>query len=194
VYTETVGVGHAFVSIGSGQNTTVFTYGRYAGLDKDKSVARSTTPTGEGVLVKLEGQDAIDYIADEFEKYDAQAFEITDADGDQVLSHLNEQHESSNKVPTVGKYAGDDRAKVVDTYSLPSNNCTTKACEGVAEGGSEYRAYNKVPDTYNPGMSRNSQIISPAGLQSDLNSKSKSRDSNVKNVTNSVKQEYDINN
>jgi len=192
IYTETKGIGHVFISVGEGENTTVFTYGRYAELNKDKSSARSTTPSGEGVMIKLEGQDAVDYISSEVNNYDAQSFEISDADGGQVLDHFNDQMNSSDKVPEVGKYAGDSRAKVVDTYSLLSNNCTTKSCGGANAGGSYGIGKEKVPDPLNPGMSSTGTIISPAGLQKDLNSKSRRSNSNVRNVTGAVRKEYGI--
>ncbi len=115
-----------------------------------------------------------------------------DPDGGQVLDYFNEIHDASDQVPTVGKYKGDDRAKVVDTYQLLSNNCTTTSCSGAAAGGSEYRATNKVSAAGNPGMSTRTPIITPAGLQENLNSKSKKGSSNVSNVTNSVRQEYGV--
>ena len=43
----------------------MYTYGRYGELGKDKSSARNTSPTGEGVLIKLTGRDAISFIQDQ---------------------------------------------------------------------------------------------------------------------------------
>lgn len=193
IYTENVGVGHTFVSIGSGDNTTVFTYGRYAELNKDKSIARSTTPTGEGVLIKLEGKDATDYITAEITKYDAQAFEITDASGDQVSEFLDRQMEASSKVPEVGKYANDERAKVVDTYNLSSNNCTTKSCDAVIAGGS--RATETAMGNFGgTGVITLDHPTTPAGLQGQLSIKSSKSTSNVRNVTSQVRKELGIRN
>jgi len=45
LYVETKGLGHVFVRAGTGDNTVVYTYGRYGELGKDKSSARGTTPT-----------------------------------------------------------------------------------------------------------------------------------------------------
>lgn len=47
IHVHTKGFGHAFVSIGEGDNTVVYTYGRYGELGKNKSIARDTTPIGE---------------------------------------------------------------------------------------------------------------------------------------------------
>ncbi|MGL4332710.1 MAG: RHS repeat-associated core domain-containing protein [Bacteroidales bacterium] len=58
IFIETKGFGHAFASVGTGENTVVYTYGRYGDLKKDKSIARNTNPIGEGVLIKLTGNDA----------------------------------------------------------------------------------------------------------------------------------------
>ncbi|MCE1156281.1 MAG: hypothetical protein LWW91_09195 [Bacteroidales bacterium] len=40
----------------------------------------------------------------------------------------------SDKVPTTGKYAGNENAKVVDTYNLFTNNCVTSSIDGVQSG------------------------------------------------------------
>ncbi len=47
VYVETNRLGHTFITTGKGTSTTVYSYGRYGGLGKDKSIARDTTPFGE---------------------------------------------------------------------------------------------------------------------------------------------------
>ena len=55
-------VGHTFVAIGSGENTVVYTYGRYAALGKNKGSLNATNLSGEGVLIRFTGSDATDMI------------------------------------------------------------------------------------------------------------------------------------
>ena len=50
IYIERKGFEHAFVTVGNGDNTIVYTYGRYGELGKDKSSARNTSPTGKECL------------------------------------------------------------------------------------------------------------------------------------------------
>jgi hypothetical protein len=59
-------VGHTFISVGSGKNTVVYTYGRYDDVHKNKGSANSTNITGEGVLIKLTGAAAQGFIKKTF--------------------------------------------------------------------------------------------------------------------------------
>ena len=87
----------------------------------------------------------------------------------------------------MGKYAGDNRAKVVDTYALNANNCTTKTCDAVAAGGKEY--FGLTLSSVTGQMVTPSPIISPAGLQSDLTKKAQYPHTGVVNVTDDVNDE-----
>lgn len=191
LYTETGGVGHTFVTVGSGDNTTVYTYGRYGELGKDKPSARSTTPTGEGVMIKLSGTDATEYISHAITNDNAEAFEITDANGDQVSEFLDGQMDASTKTPGVGKYANDERAKVVDTYNLSSNNCTTKSCDAVIAGGSE-ATRTAIGNFNGTGIITLDHPTTPGGLQGQLGLSSAKSNSNVRRVTSEVKKELNI--
>jgi len=134
MYIETKGFGHAFVTVGAGDNTTVYTYGRYAELGKNKSFARSSTPTGEGVLIRLTGDDAKTFIHDQITKKEAVAFEFTKSSDDAVAKYFDNKFNSSNNVPTTGKYAGNENARVVDNYNIFTNNCVTVSLEGLQNG------------------------------------------------------------
>jgi hypothetical protein len=131
IYVEMKGVGHTFVTTGEGKNTTVYTYGRYGGLDKDKSSSGSFSPTGEGVLVVMKGADALEYIAHEVTDKNAAIYEVKNGNDEKIDTHFNNMFESSDKKPSEGKYQNKDNARVVDTYDLMDNNCTTKSVEAV---------------------------------------------------------------
>jgi uncharacterized protein RhaS with RHS repeats len=137
IYVETQGFGHAFVTAGTGDNTVVYTYGRYGELGKDKSSARSTTPTGEGVLIRLTGNEAKQFIQDQMLGNEAMAFEFTNGSDELVMKHFDDIFNGSDKVPTTGKYAGNENARVIDTYNLFTNNCVTTSVDGVQSGVKE---------------------------------------------------------
>lgn len=134
IYVETQGFGHAFVTVGTGDKTVVYTYGRYGELGKDKSSARSTTPTGEGVLIKLTGNEAKQFIQDQMLGNEATAFEFTKGSDELVAKHFDDIFNGSDKIPTIGKYASNENARVVDTYNLFTNNCVTTSVDGVQSG------------------------------------------------------------
>ncbi len=135
IYVETSGLfGHAFVTIGFGKNTIVYTYGRYAELGKDKSSSRETTPIGEGVLIKLEGEEAMQYINKQINSNDASVFEFKNASDELVGKYFDEKLNNSNRIPKTGKYANTENAKVVDEYNLLTNNCVTTSVDGIQVG------------------------------------------------------------
>jgi hypothetical protein len=111
--------------------TTVYTYGRYGGLDKDKSSGRSLSRTGEGVLVVMKGDEALKYIEHEVKDMGASIYEIKNGSDEKIDTHFNDMFESSDQKPSAGKYQESDNARVVDTYDLLDNNCTTKSAEAV---------------------------------------------------------------
>ena len=134
VYVEMKGVGHTFITTGEGKYTTVYTYGRYGGLNADKSSFRSLSRKGEGVLIIMKGNDAINYIKNEVMDKEARAYEITNGNDEKIDAHFDEIFNSSDVKPSKGKYENADNAKVIDTYDLWNNNCTTKSVEAVKVG------------------------------------------------------------
>jgi len=182
-------VGHTFVTVGSGENTVAYTYGRYAELGKDKGSLNPTNLSGEGVLIRLAGQDAINMVDEYVNDYGGQAFEFTNANESEVAGFFEEQFNSSDKIPETGSYAGDERARVIDTYSLSGNNCTTISCEGISAGTGGNMTYKKEYKN-NPKLAGGKgtvemNIISdtPRGVQTQLNEASRDPNSGVKNVT-----------
>ena len=99
VYVETKGLGHVFVTTGTGKNTIVYTYGRYGDIYKNKSSARSTSPIGQGILVILKGEDAAEFIKEEINNYDAEIFEFTKASDIKVENYFMELFNSSDELP-----------------------------------------------------------------------------------------------
>lgn len=135
IYVETQGVGHAFITTGEGKNTTVYTYGRYGDLDKNKSSSGMLSRSGEGVLIIMKGEEALNYIKQEYKGKEANIYEITNGSDAKIDEYFNKMFESSDKKPSGdGKYANAENARVVDTYDLFENNCTTKTVEAAKVG------------------------------------------------------------
>ena len=134
IYYELQQLGHTFVTTGSGSTTTVYTYGRYAALGKDKSSARNSTPTGEGVLIILKGQEAKNFIEDQINNRKAVVYEFVSGSDAKVDKFFQDKFNNSDKIPTIGKYAGNENARVIDEYNLLTNNCTTISIEAIQAG------------------------------------------------------------
>jgi len=132
IYVEMEGLGHTFVTTGTGKNTTVYTYGRYGELDANKSSARELSRTGEGVLIIMTGAEALNYIAGKVKNEGAVIYEVKNGSDEKIDTHFNYMFNSSDQKPSgEGKYANANNARVVDTYDLLDNNCTTKTVEAV---------------------------------------------------------------
>ena len=179
IYIERKGFGHAFVTVGNGDNTIVYTYGRYGELGKDKSSARNTSPTGEGVLIKLTGRDAISFIQDQMLANEAVGYEFTKGSDELVSKHFDKQLDNSNKIPQKGKYAGKENAKVIDEYNLFINNCATTSIKGIQEGVKKDLdlKYSKAP----------------ASLGDRLKVMSKEDEHSIRRITyNEIKKEFNL--
>lgn len=178
IYVETNGVGHTFITTGQGLNTTVYTYGRYGGINGEKSSARSLSRNGEGVLIILKGNDAIEYIKNEVLSKEARIYEITSGSDDKIDSHFKKMFDSSDNKPSAGKYKNANNAKVVDTYDLWNNNCTTKSAEAIEVGTDG----SFVLDS-----------SSPSNIDTKLYYENKKQDSQVNRIDiNKINEEYNI--
>jgi RHS repeat-associated protein len=187
IYTETTGgTGHAFITVKSGKDVIVYSYGRYGKIDYPKLGRLS--PTGEGVLLKYTGKDATDFIKKNLYKYDAKVFEITDVNDNKVAKHFDKAFNASNKIPTEGSAAGNKDARVIDNYNLLNNNCSTTSCDAVNDAGSNALNKPEYPNAAT-GTPDKDRSITPIGLEGFLEGKSDGN-SPVKDVTKDVKTEY----
>ncbi len=184
IYTETVGLGHSFITIDNGSDTKLYTYGRYGETHKILPIDPYTAPNGEGVLIRLEGVEALYYIKHKFDSTDAKCFQIMDADAQKVLDYFENRFNSSEVLPKKGLYAYNEKARVIDVYHIVANNCTTILSTALRFSGSKYTAEEKSPDYVNPGMYRESSIYLPRVLEADLLQKAKNPHfSGVANIT-----------
>lgn len=179
IYVETKGIGHAFVSVEINGKLIVYTYGRYLGGDKNKSALNSLDPTGKGVLIRLTGSAAKEYIRDKVENLDASIYEFTDASDEKVMQYYEDLFSLGSKLNdreaqlynnNPGNYGTSDDARVIDQYSLFSNNCVTKSTNGINKGGSKVRFTN---ETYYFPYVFESPICNPKELKGFLDMQSK---------------------
>lgn len=89
---------------------------------------------------------------------------------------MDEKFNSSTISPTVGMYAGNSSAHVVDEHNLLGNNCTTVVVDALTEAGS--KLFNTTRQITNRVIGESFQIqikerpVVPAFLQNYLFSKS----------------------
>ncbi len=183
--TETKGLGHAFVVTGSGKNLTVYSYGRYGVLGKDKGSLNSTNTRGGGVLIKWTGAKALDYINEELNNNDARVFEFSDVDEDAVVGFFENMLAGSDETPELRENKQDENetAKVVDDYSLLYNNCTTKSMDGVENGGFTGLDVNSKSEQTHPKF-----ISTPQNLETLFKGLVKKAGSGVTDVTKQVQE------
>ena len=188
IYIETNGLGHTFVTIGEGRNTIVYTYGRYGALGSSGSILHQFTPTGEGVLIRKTGKQAINYIQKKLEDGNLSVYTLEKGSDKDVASFFDRMW-NCGTIPTNNKKnsKNDPEAKVVDKYSIFENNCTTKAIEGVNYKQKRPIIPAEVITTmYDLGGSYDykDKIISPSTLKRQLDESSKKHPKDIVKVKN----------
>lgn len=131
LWVETQGTGHTFVSLHYNNRLYVYTYGRFDDVDWKQT-------TGEGVLIRyINDINAISYITNALYRLNASVYEIKDINPQIVMNNLDSLYNSSNvyanNIATkeiIKKYG-----KIVDEYSVISNNCTTLSCKILIKSG-----------------------------------------------------------
>ena len=123
VYVETDGIGHAYIEI----NGTVYSYGRYDG--SYSPLSGRFGPAGPGVMMRYKGNEAKDFIKERTGKYPTNVYQINNANfnADAAYNYLNNLYWSGEPNSSGGR--------VVDTYLLLGNNCSTVVCDGLRAGG-----------------------------------------------------------
>ena len=178
MFIETKGTGHTFIVVKDKKGTTVYTYGRYQGGNWYTGGS-----TGSGVLVKYNGKNARRYITAELYRMKAEAFQIKDASDAKVRKYFDNQYNSSNQNPTTNDASINANGKVVDTYVLFGNNCTTKSCDAIKYGGS------KVFDVEGLIFDYDEDFTIPSSLKNFLKNNS-SENGNIVNKTMEFKSNY----
>ena len=168
LWVETTGVGHTWITTGEGNEMTVYSYGRYDDLGKDKNSARSLTLEGDGVLLRLTGTDAQKYQDDKLANTTPFSIVIQDLNDAEVQNYFDNLFYGSIELPSkeTGKYYQSSNAHVIDTYHLLNNNCTTKSVHAINALGSALFQKTYVPSANGKGynMNLNLMFVSPLNL------------------------------
>ena len=159
VYVEKDGVGHAYVEV----DGTVYSYGRYNGSYSPAS--GSLGPLGDGVLLKLDGQTASNFISERTANYPTEKFTVK-VNASKVKSYYNKLY--NNGTALQGKTGYNAYGRVIGTYNLVGpggNNCTTLTYKALNYGGAnirpaqtpagmlyDFRQINYINQGYNPSQ------------------------------------------
>ena len=137
VIIETKGTGHTLIVVNDKQGMTTYTYGRYAGGDW-----YTVGSTGQGVLIRYNGDLSKKYISSELFHMNAKAYKIKDANDSKVREFFDQSYNASTKHPNTQKSDINTYGRVIDKYVLFGNNCTTKSCDALKYGSSNIFTFN----------------------------------------------------
>ena len=168
IYIESGIIGHTFVTTGEGSNTKVYTYGRYGEFYPISSgiTIGKYTPTGEGILSIGSGEQAADCLQKIYQKDNISIFEIPSADEAKVDSYFNELF---NNGKTKENSSSKLDQKVIDDYSLLTNNCTTISIDAVNYADGDIPTSSIIIMPYGHIQTMNINIIKPSQLNNQLN-------------------------
>ncbi|MDB5274752.1 MAG: hypothetical protein JWO58_3119 [Chitinophagaceae bacterium] len=190
VYTSTKGItGHTFLTVGTDADLVVYSYGQY-GKPKYEALGGYSTK-GQGVLYRLTGERARNYVKQYVKYEEAKAFEIKDADEDKVKNNLDSKF-NAGSIATEGKAKGDKDARVIDNnYDVLDCNCATTTGDAVKKGNSSLNFETKElrPVPFTDPLEVKDKVNTPAETEKYLENESKKTNSNVVNVTEDVKTE-----
>ena len=132
IYIQKEGIGHVFLTVGEGENTIIYSYGRYGAIDDSSSKGfGSFTVHGEGVMLRYTGESAAIFLENVI-KEDFDLFEINN-NSDGVIAEYYDSKLDPQKRPTDlnKKSYNSPYAFVIDEYNLFDNNCVTTTIKGV---------------------------------------------------------------
>ena len=201
VYVETPqylqgNVGHVFLSVGNGDDIIVYSYGRYGDLAKNKGPLNFTNIRGEGVLNRLVGDNATNYIREELFGGNTYVFEINDVNEDETMRFFDHIYYDYGWRSSAERLKDKTNAHIIDTYHLFENNCTTKTIDALIFGGSK-ESFKQTETIFVPttalgvysSYTFENVVNTPDEMFDYLFSKSKAGN-NVKDITKELKNEY----
>lgn len=148
--TEVKGTGHAFLVVKTKDELAVYTYGRYGAVDWNQT-------SGEGVLQRLSGAGAVDFINTELTRMDANFYKIGDVSAENMRALVDAKYNAGSASSVDGV-----DGRVIDDYSLFSSNCATHSCDWLIESGTDGFKESAL------GIDYNEDFVIPSSLQSYL--------------------------
>ena len=141
---EITKLGHTFLVV-QNESLIVYTYGRFLEGDKHKNHFSFTDPTGPGVLLRLEGNEALAYVNKETYKYEANYYIVKDVNDSKIQNYMDTQFYKGRELSQherkimISKGLNPKSARVIDKYNLIDNNCTTKSIDALRHGGTKLK-------------------------------------------------------
>ena len=132
IYVQKGGIGHAFLTVGEGENTIIYSYGRYGAIDNSSSIGSGLfTVRGEGVMLRYTGESAAKFL-EGIMKEEFDLFEVNN-NSDGMIAEYYDSKLDLQKRPTDSnkKSYNSPNAFVIDEYNLFDNNCVTTTIAGV---------------------------------------------------------------
>ena len=179
VHVETNQLGHAWLSVGEGNEMIVYSYGRYNGTFKGNLLS-----DGDGVLLRLTDEKAKEYM-DKKKAGGMNTFVIDYVNDREVKSYIDNIFYSSMKLPDEKSkdYNNDSSAHVIDIYKILSNNCTTFVSDVLNKTGSKVLNHLQIIPTSSFGTytsyEEKGRFINPRSLLKHLNNQSSKPNSHV---------------
>ena len=138
------------------------------------------------MLLKLENEHAHKYINHELYKVEAKVFKVLDSDPNLVEKHFNVMWEKSTNIPDSDRATPTTKmfGKVIDTYDLSGNNCTTHSVNAIKVSGSTLFDDNIL------GVEYSEDFMIPSSLENYMLQASRNFDMKAENVTNDMKTKF----
>ena len=135
-------------------------------------------------MIRLSETSAMKYYRHELYKMGARVFKILDADRDLTERYLNTVYLSGNRSPNTSRPDSLRYGRVIDTYDLTGNNCTTHSVKAIRAAGSSVFQVQLL------GIQYTEDFTIPASLQRHLQQVNASASMLVMEVTALFKQWY----
>ena len=179
IYIDSSSHGHAWLSVGEGDEMVMYSYGRYNGTYKGRSDINflNFLGNGEGVLLRFTGNEITEYL-NTMSPNDISVYVVTDISENKLAQYLDNIFYSSNRLPDYHKslYRNNPSAHVVDRYILSDNNCTTFVSDALNKSGSnvlkiEHNLQTGILNSYFESSTK-VRFIMPIILRNHLNNMS----------------------
>ena len=130
IWTETKGVGHSWITVGTGDSMILYSYGNYAVREGKLSGVFSAFPK-TGIMLRFTGKEAMSYLQTKARQTKVSEFWVKDAVPHLLRQLCDSLFFSHAGVPKTGIYKHNPSAHMVRVYRPLRYNCTTFLVEAI---------------------------------------------------------------
>jgi hypothetical protein len=130
IWTETKGVGHSWITVGTGDSMILYSYGNYAVREGKLSGVLSAFPK-RGIMLRFTGKEAMRYLQIKAQQTKVSEFWVKDAVPHLLRQLCDSLFFSHAGVPKTGIYKQNPSAHMVRVYRPLRYNCTTFLVEAI---------------------------------------------------------------